>query len=79
MNKRDALRLSVGEWVAFGNSARTADVLAWRRGQVVHVTPKGGIKVRTASGEEWIPYHHVWPGLDASNPHFGKSGTTRAW
>jgi hypothetical protein len=34
------------------------------------------LKVQTASGVQWVPYHYVHPGIDASNPHFGNSGMT---
>lgn len=80
MNKRDALRLKKGDRIAWGNSARSAVVDQygrWRYGDVLHVTPNGGIKVQpigTIEGDhlhpwkhpgkpEWVPYHHVHQGI----------------
>ncbi len=31
----------------------------WRKGTVLFVTARGGIRVRTKSGEEWVPYHYL--------------------
>ena len=68
MNKRDALRLEPGDWIAFGHSMWSAEVDRnglWRRGRVIHVTPQGGIKVMTEDGRlQWVPYHHVHQGID---------------
>lgn len=62
MQKRDALRLEPGEKIRFGDSMWSEQCDrngSWREGVVVHVTPNGGIKVRTSGGEQWVPYHHV--------------------
>lgn len=76
MNKRDALRLKPGDIILYGDSmwSRLVDQHSdWQRGEVIHVTPRGGIKVvhlGPASADPakkkkrqhvhvWVPYHHV--------------------
>lgn len=63
MNKRDALRLKPGDRIGFGHSMWAADIDragSYEVATVVHVTPRGGIKVRLGGRERWVPYHHVW-------------------
>jgi hypothetical protein len=60
MNKNDALKLRPGEWIMFGDSMWSAKVRTWRRGTVITVTPRGGLRVRVEGGNmEWVHYHHV--------------------
>lgn len=75
MNKRDALRLKPGDEISFCDHHHTAQASQWWTGEVLHVTSKGGIKVRVTEGradgwrgpgtgpdvgtERWVPYHHV--------------------
>jgi hypothetical protein len=65
MNKRDALKLEHGQRVIYGDSMWIGEMLQWeggkaRQGEVLFVTPRGGIRVRNQFGrEEWVPYHHV--------------------
>jgi hypothetical protein len=59
MTKARALRLRPGEQITFGNHKMTARCTQFYQGEVLHVTPNGGIKVRlTRYGNEtrWIPY-----------------------
>jgi hypothetical protein len=59
MNKRDALRLRPGDRVIFGDSMWSAKVSGWLSGEVVFVTPKGGVKLVCGGREQWVPYHHI--------------------
>jgi hypothetical protein len=70
MNKRDALRLKPGDIIMFGNSMWSEKVYSGagpRWGQVLQVTPKGGIRVELLKDYSnaptgvllWVPYHHV--------------------
>jgi hypothetical protein len=66
MRKADVLRLKAGQYVCWADHSRggrnrpTPWGHIWE-GEVVFVTPKGGVKVREhETGEErWIGYHHV--------------------
>ena len=60
MNKRDALKLKPGAWVLFGEKRTMANDI--RPGKVLHVTPKGGIRLEiNASGNtDWVPYSNVY-------------------
>ncbi len=63
MHKRNALRLKAGDRIGFGHSMWAADIEwadSYQVATVVHVTPRGGIKVRLRGRERWVPYHHVW-------------------
>jgi hypothetical protein len=69
MDKREALKLQPGDVIMFDDGPR--DALGWSKGEVLHVTPNGGIKVsligrrgncddnKPIGGVEWVPYHHV--------------------
>jgi hypothetical protein len=60
MNKRDALKLEPGRRVIYGDSMWTAKIRKAREGEVLFVTPNGGIRVRNQFWQtEWVPYHHV--------------------
>lgn len=67
MNKRDALRLTPGTIIVFGNSQFTSKCTYFKEGIVKHVTPRGGILVdvikhrgdRQPLYEKWVPYNHV--------------------
>lgn len=62
MKKQDALRMKPGDRIRFGQSMWSERCDAeggWREGTVVHVTPAGGIKVKTGGGTRWVPYHHA--------------------
>lgn len=63
MTKKDALRLRRGDHIDFGHSQWTADHLDsdWRTGEVLAVTPRGGIRVRAYGSREpeWVPYNWV--------------------
>lgn len=60
VSKRDALRLKPGDFVVFGDKQRTLLCTWVSEGHVVHVTPRGGVKVRTREGAvRWVPYHHI--------------------
>jgi hypothetical protein len=60
MRKSEALKLRPGQKIRFGDSiwSRKCDH-NWAEGIVLHVTPKGGIRVQTEEGQRWVPYHHV--------------------
>jgi hypothetical protein len=59
MNKRDVLRLKPGQRLVYGDSMWTSEMRGKsRQGEVLHVTPRGGIRVLNQFGfEEWVPYH----------------------
>ena len=60
MNQRDALKLEQGQRVIYGDSMWSSEILKARQGEVLFVTPRGGIRVCNQFGrEEWVPYHHV--------------------
>ncbi len=60
VEKREALKLRPGDRIIFGDSMWSRDLdHRWRKGTVLFVTTRGGIRVRTKSGEEWVPYHYV--------------------
>ncbi len=63
MELRKALRLKKGDIIIYGHSMWSEKVDrdgAWQEGEVIHVTQRGGLKVRTSNGHtEWVPYHHV--------------------
>lgn len=60
MNKREALALKPGDRIKFGDHALTAASRWFRDGTVLHVTPRGGVRVRAdGGGAMWAPYHHV--------------------
>lgn len=74
MRKRDALRLKPGDVVGYANHMVTEKATAWGEGRVLHVTPKGGIRVEPLSSKNfthdwrtergvaaprWVPYHHI--------------------
>jgi hypothetical protein len=76
MNKRDALKLKPEDWIAFGDACDSAKVSFYRRGQVLFVTDKGGIRVKESSGfERWVPYHFVHQGMNADTDWFGSRRT----
>jgi hypothetical protein len=53
-------RLRPGDKILFGDSMWSSDLdHRWRHGTVLFVNTRGGIRARTESGEEWIPYHYV--------------------
>ena len=60
MRKSDARKLRPGQRIRFGDSmwSRKCDH-NWYEGKVLFVTAQGGIRVQTASGDQWVPYHHV--------------------
>lgn len=78
MNKRDALRLKPGDNILFSDvpTRRMNDATNWFFGEVLHITPKGGVRVRITESRDgcwngpgtgasagkvrWIPYHHVF-------------------
>jgi hypothetical protein len=72
MTKRDALKLRHGDVICYGDNPLTAKHNTFRWGRVLHVTPKGGIRVacygagddappsmERSIGFDWVPYHHV--------------------
>ena len=70
MNRREALRLAPGTRIIFCDHQYTAKATCYWKGEVLAVTPRGGIRVRVLDekpwrgdqpgGEErWVPYHHV--------------------
>jgi hypothetical protein len=72
MRKSAVLRLKRGDHVLFGNKGRFPTM--WWEGVVLHVTPRGGIKVRaTTIGSNkyadirWVPYHYVVESVSAED------------
>jgi hypothetical protein len=70
MNKRDALRLKPGDLILYGSYQsfqRCIRTDGFHHGEVIYVTPNGGIKVEmlhpdgvTPKGANaWVPYNHV--------------------
>jgi hypothetical protein len=71
----EALRLKPGQEICFGDNKYTARCTRVWEGEVLYVTPSGGIKVRVTDmkpwygpaeyarrfGNEvrWVPYHHI--------------------
>jgi hypothetical protein len=59
VRKSDALKLRPGQRIRFGDSMWSRKCEDWREGKVLFVTAQGGIRVQTAFGKQWVPYHHV--------------------
>jgi hypothetical protein len=63
MRLKEALRLTPGQRIGFGHSMWTRQIDrdgTYEEGEVMHVTKRGGIRIRTDDGREvWVPYHHV--------------------
>lgn len=70
MRKSEALRLPVGAVVTFGDHVQTAESSGTWRGEVVRVTPRGGVRVRVLEGRGG--------GIGWSGPGTG-SGTGELW
>ena len=79
MYKSEVKKLKPGQWVLFGDANPHT---YWRRGQVLHVTPRGGVKVKTSSGDTWLPYIFVHQQIDPDSPSFADYADTdrpRVW
>lgn len=66
MKWTDIRKLEVGDTIVFGDHQQGRLCSATWEGEVLHVTVKGGIKVRVINYDEpdreyekWVPYHHV--------------------
>lgn len=60
MKKADAIKLTTGDRIIFGNSGQTQWSTITQVATVKHVTPRGGILVALKpGGTQWVPYHHV--------------------
>jgi hypothetical protein len=75
MTRADALRLTPGQVICFGDHQYTAQCTQFWQGEVIHVTANGGIKVKVTDAKpwygpetyarlygnavRWVPYHHV--------------------
>lgn len=75
MTKAKALRLKPGQQITFGDHKYTAHCSTFWQGEVLHVTPAGGIKVKVTDAKpwdgpqeyarrygnpiRWVPYTHV--------------------
>jgi hypothetical protein len=60
MDKQSARRLRPGDEVFFGPHRRVQDCEWFLWGDVLYVSPAGGIKVVTELGDErWLPYSNV--------------------
>jgi hypothetical protein len=53
MTRAKALRLKPGAVITFGDHKYTAQCSRWWEGEVLHVTPNGGIKVRLIDAKPW--------------------------
>lgn len=76
MNKRKALKLKAGDVIAYRHHLNFAKGLYQALGEVLFVTPKGGIRVKqmgmhpresappreasVGAPEAWVPYHFVY-------------------
>jgi hypothetical protein len=65
VSKRVALKLKPGDRIIYGERKTLAKHL--EEGRVIHVTPKGGVKIEmvTRSGRMtgvtmWVPYHFIY-------------------
>ena len=60
MKKSDALKLRRGDLILFGDRMHTAKCNYTIEGEVLCVSPRGGIRIRTdGGGEQWTSYHLV--------------------
>lgn len=64
MKWTDIRKLEVGDIIYFGNHMMTSKCTKTWHGKILHVTVRGGIKVRVTEGtslgkEGYIPYHKV--------------------
>lgn len=50
MNRREALRLKAGDKILFGEGPSSYKTDRWWTGEVLFVTPRGGIRVRVIEG-----------------------------
>jgi hypothetical protein len=53
MKKANALRLKPGQVITFGDHTYTARCTRVWQGEVLHVTPRGGIKVKVTDEKPW--------------------------
>jgi hypothetical protein len=53
MKKAEALRLKPGQVITFGDHTYTARCTRVWQGEVLHVTPRGGIKVKVTDETPW--------------------------
>lgn len=66
MRWTDLRKLEVGDIIVYGDHQQPSKCSFRHDGEIMHVTVKGGIKVRVldfageATGDcVWVPYHHV--------------------
>jgi len=73
MNKRDALRLKPGAEVTFGEGPSSYDSGRWWVGEVIRVTPRGGVLVRITQGRS---HASTWGG-PGTGPNVGEERWVR--
>lgn len=73
MDKRSVLRLKSGDTILFGDAKRFEDITLWQTGEVLHVTPQGGVRVRVIEGKL------VGGNADWCGPGTGPGAGTEKW